>query len=762
MNLSIDVNKTLKIMDDINILLFKYIKENNFIEFEKIIDKYKLFNYNIADDNNVYLIEYLILLNKPDLIKKIFTNDSNIIFNINYVSLIEIIIKFSYYEIMEILIEKNKKMIGLNFLEITHDNIDIPLFCALKYQNIEFVKIILKAMSNIYLKNKNGNNALHQIITEPYNNFELFKIIANAFTNKNIFNDEGYTALLLAVFYKKYEYIKFLLENDADYKLINLTNNYSILHYIVISNDELIIEIFKPYINNLKCLSNEQDISGNIYFHYFIPLIINNNEHKNNILFDFYIQLEPNYNIQNIDSNTCFHLIFENLHMELYDKYIKYLIKHTNINIQNNLGYSCFFLLIINKIYINYFDELKYKKINIFMFNSKKEHIFNYIKKDTPNYDELINLVITSYINNINKNLIYYDYWDNVYTRDFKNLNNKDKEELKIMNIKTSLNIKQMYHKILHFKLDKQINYFIKTNTILNTMFSYPKTKIYPELLTDYQPIYISTFSSSIINLFFGLMYLNKKFKNIATMLNILNYEKDILYYNGKPSIKNFQLLWKNYKLINVFDNLGDKIKFFMDNNYDYFIITLGIEIYKNDIYNGHMNIILIDLKKKTVEKYEPYNKQQFFFLYDEALLHLELNKLFNSMNLNLTYIYPKQTHMMGLQLLEIQNNDIFIEYDKSGYCMIWSLFWVQNKLLHPSINSQKLNELIIIEASNKTINMKQLIIWYSNLITNYRDIFFSNINITITDWDNNNQLINEKSIHKLNKIIMIELMEFL
>ena len=182
-----------------------------------------------------------------------------------------------------------------------------------------------------------------------------------------------------------------------------------------------------------------------------------------------------------------------------------------------------------------------------------------------------------SYINNVSDDKIYHDYWDNKYTHDFKKLNEKDRIELKNMNIENiNTSDKQtIFKKIITYKINKNVQYFLTNNIILNTMYSYPKITIYPELIVNYKNILISTYTSDIINIFFGLLYINKMFKNVATILNIINKNDDLFYYDSK-NIKNFQLLWKNYKLLNVFENLGEKINYYMQNDYSHFILTIG------------------------------------------------------------------------------------------------------------------------------------------------------------------------------------------
>jgi hypothetical protein len=760
MNKIHNVKKSIYENHKIQKMLFQYIYEENFKEIEKIMDEYKTFNYNIIDEKHVYFIEYLILFNKPFLIKKFFLNGIENILNINMSQMIEIIIKFSYLEIMNILIEQNKKKIGFNIFETYDEKYDLPLFCALSYENIEFVKLSFSAMKNIYLKNKNGNNALHEVIINS-ENFELFLVVDENFKNKNIYNEDGNTAILLAIQYKRYDVLNHLLKNESvDIYLKNIKNNFSVLHYIILSSDIKILNIFKNYISILKTLSNNQDISGNIFFHYFINFLQDRSKDINNEFFKFCIDIDPNYNIQNIDGNIGMHLIFNNSSNLQNIDIITFLIKKSNINIQNNYGFSCFFLMIIHKIYIDYIDILKYKKINIFLYNNKRINIFHYIKNDTPEYKNLINFVADSYINNVSSDKIYHDYWDNKYTHDFKKLNAKDRIELKNMNIENiNTSDKQtIFKKIIIYKINKNVQYFLTNNIILNTMYSYPKITIYPELIVNYKNILISTYTSDIINIFFGLLYINKMFKNVATILNIINKNDDLFYYDSK-NIKNFQLLWKNYKLLNVFENLGEKINYYMQNDYSHFILTIGIEIYINDLYQGHSNVLIFDLKNKKVERFEPYGHEPNFFKYDDALFDLSLKNFIKTIDVNFKYVSPKDYALkIGFQTMEVNETESYVG-DPDGYCSAWCLFWTVLKIQHPSITSQKLFILIIREVMNKGITYKSLIRFFCYNITDIRDTFLKTIDININDWMNGN--ITNEQLNKLNKLLLIEISQY-
>ena len=73
-----------------------------------------------------------------------------------------------------------------------------------------------------------------------------------------------------------------------------------------------------------------------------------------------------NFNLYNIDGNTPCHILVKNI--EIFQKnelngLITYLIESTDINIQNFIGESVFFILVKNNNWKNVKNILIYKKI---------------------------------------------------------------------------------------------------------------------------------------------------------------------------------------------------------------------------------------------------------------------------------------------------------------------------------------------------------------------------------------------------------------
>jgi hypothetical protein len=98
---------------------------------------------------------------------------------------------------------------------------------------------------------------------------------------------------------------------------------------------------------------------------------------------------------------------------------------------------------------------------------------------------------------------------------------------------------------------------------------------------------------------------------------------------------------------------------------------------------SGHSNIIYIDKKRGTAERFEPHGS----FSYEEDILSdlsIKADEVLNVLfeNLNLKYISPRECDREGPQLLE--SPDYRGIEDLSGFCVNWSFFLGLYRIQHP------------------------------------------------------------------------------
>ena len=752
------IDKTLLKLNNNIKKIFEYVKYYKWIKLKKIIKDIYLKNndldLNIKDDNNIYLLEYLILFNKYDILEIIIKNIKIDIIDENFRTILYNIVKYSYIECLDIILIENENNIGNNILEMYDDDGNNGLFYSIKFNNLLiFEKIIIKT-KNIYSKNNAGFNSLHFCV--KYGNYNIFKVLLNYFKNINVTTNDGETCFHIAIMSNKLDVINILLKNNIDFNIPENKYNQTPLHYISFEYKIKICELILPYIDNID--GNVQDKSGNIFMHYFLNNIDSNIDTEIiNKIYDIFILIKFDYNIYNIDGNCCLHILLKNLkkYNKKYIKIINNFINNTNLNIQNNDGESCLFLLIKYKYWNNIHNILKTKKLDIFQFNNTRKTIFDYVE----NFEEFINLVSESYIyqiKNIN-NIVFNNYWDNICKKDI--IIEEIKENIDIKNYNINLNSTDLCFEIIYKKLLYNINFFLKKKILINEIYSYPKIIIYPKLIDNYTDIAISTFSTSTIDEFFGLLYLCKKYNNIKSSLNLLDFSNNIVECNNCCEFLNYDLTWSNFKLYDSFpflQNLLISIK--NENKNRFFIIPLGIKIYNNNELKGHANYLIFDFVLMEVERFEPYGSTSPQTMnYNSNSLDYHIEMKIASFKIKFKYITPLDyLPKISLQLLEITETKEDYIGDADGFCALWCIFWVDIRLKYPDIPRKKLIFLLKKEIVNSDYSYRKLIRNYGKKITDKRDILLNKINLNINEWRNDN--ISEEKLLHLNILLKEEI----
>jgi len=802
---NIQKNNFNKYIDNINkttIQIFNLIKLQNWNDLLNIIETNDTdFNYNIQDNTKTYLLEYLIIFNQYKIIKILLKKNIKIdIFDSNNKSILYNVIKFNYFDILDLFINYNNNYIGYNILELEDSDGDIPLFYTIKYNNDEsFINIIINNMNNLYISNKSKENAL--MIAIKYNNYTAFKILIPKFLdNINFKNINGETILHYAVKFKTFEifnYIIKIFKNNHFDKLINIINyvdyknNYSILHYVFYHIDEQFIKLL--YDNNLLVHINPnlQDISGNIFYHYFINNIINIQNinfsiietiiNINNIIKN----IKFNFNLYNIDGNTVAHLLASNVNFFVTNKlhdFINFIITNTDINIQNYNGDSVLFILIQHNYWKNIKNILINKKLDIFLTNYKNKHIFQFINNKHHNdLETFIDIVTQSYIIQLhksNKSNKWIDYWDKKCSINYIKLNNNDKKILSSLNIDFNNN-KNICYDVIYNKIKLFIELFIKNTKNIN-INSYPITQKIKKLINNYPNVNISSYTGSSIDILFGLLFLHNKFNNISSSLSLININKNIINCNNIKNnennykicdIINFQILWANKKLLlpssnsnNFVTHLNILIHNYKNNknNIRFFIVPIGIELNINDNLYYHSNSLIFDFQNMEVERFEPYGcDSPPDFNYKPNLLDNALINILDDNHLDFKYIPPHDyLSKIGFQKKEISELKNDYIGDPDGFCSLWCIWWIDIRITNPDIIRTNLVNMLNKELINNNYSYKKLIRDYSFYITKNRDVVFKKSNTNINEWINDT--VTQINIDKLNSLITNEITKIL
>jgi ankyrin repeat protein len=131
---------------DLNTNLFNYILNQEWDNLKKIITNTNDIDLNIRDESNNYLIQFIIIYNKIDLIDLFIEKKCKIdIVDNDGKTLLFYAIKFNYYKMIEKLININ--YVGVPLLELKDKNKNYQLHYAVTFGNLKILELLISKKS---------------------------------------------------------------------------------------------------------------------------------------------------------------------------------------------------------------------------------------------------------------------------------------------------------------------------------------------------------------------------------------------------------------------------------------------------------------------------------------------------------------------------------------------------------------------------------------------------------------------------------------
>ncbi|AYV78955.1 MAG: ankyrin repeat protein, partial [Edafosvirus sp.] len=465
-----------------------------------------------------------------------------------------------------------------------------------------------------------------------------------------------------------------------------------------------------------------------------------------------------NYNLYNIDGKIPLILALEIAPYNLTD-FLDLLLNGSNINIQDDNGYTCLHYICAKNLWKEYSNILKKKKLNILVKNKLGERPVDLVDKN--DHDTFINLVIDSYIYTLrNTGEIWKKEWENMCKNEL--FIEKMDETTKInISKETNINLKEMTkgeedvcRQIIRIKLLKLINELVENNC---NERSYPiKKEAICIKIHEGKRLDICTFTGTTLDVLVGLIYLLKTHpdacstltKNFSANKDLCRFYKSIgIIMNTRCEFLNFEIVWIHQKLY-LIENFSEHFKKCLSNNNKKFIIIpLGIEMRQG----SHANYLIYDKTLNEIERFEPHGSNAPFGLnYNANLLDDILETKFQNIDTNIKYIKPKDyLPKIGLQLLDINESKKKQIGDPGGFCALWSIWYVDMRLTYSNIPRNKLIANMIKTIKYNNISFKNLIRNYSKEILEIRDNILVNANLNINDWLND-----QYSDDQVNKVL--------
>jgi ankyrin repeat protein len=693
--------------------IFNLIKQQNFIEIYDIIKSKKLTSLDFRDTNYNYFIQYVINYNQYNLLKLILElyNIRIDIIDTDGRSILYNCIKYNYIDILNLLIEYNKTEIGISIIDIK-DRLGLTsLHYSIIFNNYDAFIILLNNNADPYLFTNDGNNVFMLALVYKRNNM-ISHLINKFINNINFTNLSGENLLQIAVNNNNTIVINKLLETNINFNNITY-DGLTVLHQSIILDNFDLFKKLLEYANGIDI--NKPDFYGYTPLHYIIE-----NKKLDYLTLFFTKSNITSFNISNIHGELPLHklLTYSNDIIKNIMPIIKRMIIETDLNMQNNQGITCF-IQIINNNQLKLFKNILITKPLIFYIEDNNSKIIKMT-------DDILDILVESYYNQIqiNKNDLILEWEKMCINKDCR-----DKIKETIVKEKRTL--------------PKTITNNLKIDNGIITKFCF--------------------YTGTPIDILFGLILLNNKFKN--KKLNIVldrpltinlaletNYKNIGLDYPYKLDFSNIQIIWSYQKIFypTYFDNAINKLKLISK----YIAIPIGIET----SLGAHSNILFWDIDKKTIERFEPNGSNYPIGLnYNPELLDKILEMKLKSFNKDIIYYSPnKFLPTIGFQILENLEIDKCRKIgDPNGFCGVWCIWWVYQRMLN--IDVSKLNitnfasELIkYIKYDNQSF--KNIIRNFSKKITEIRDEYLSKYKLDINDWISGSY--NEEILDKLEKDI--------
>jgi len=559
-------------------------------------------------------------------------------------------------------------------------------------KNIKAIEFLLKYKSNANILDKEGYNALFHAVKSR--SLEICKMILPYISNINARCTTGENALHIACNLKLHDIAELLIENNININAFDNANEITALHYSVLMGDKKLVELLLKHDAKI----NVQDTYGNTPLHYSIiegkdeilSLLLNSSSSKST----------PVFNLWNIDGDLPLSLYLKDNHAkENIKNFMNIFIEKSNINVQNKKGESCLYYLVKFDLWREYTDFLAKKKLDIFLKNKENKSVINIVAQ--KDYDEFIDLVVASYMYNLTH---LNKPWTEELDKTCENPPDTDSTN------KCKIMIKEKIE-----KMEKEAKCYER---------SYPIIKpIVCVAVEEGSNLSFCTFTGTILDILIGLIYLLKTHKNVCGIIqNVSIGPKSPSNPNDAKGIRGthaigvrpkgvspegsesagfvFEITWANKKLT-LGKNFMENFKKCMQKK-RFVIVPLGIEM---DVGN-HAGYIIYDAQLKELDQEIKYIRPYEFL--------------------------PK----VGFQLFDI------VERDKKkigdpGFCAIWSIWYVSQRLTYKDIKREELVKILIDLIKRQNVSFKNMIRNYSAKIVRLRDDLFKKSNLNINDWIN-------------------------
>ncbi len=246
--------------------------------------------------------------------------------------------------------------------------------------------------------------------------------------------------------------------------------------------------------------------------------------------------------------------------------------------------------------------------------------------------------------------------------------------------------------------------------------------------LTNYKYSDHNIFQADFMPVSLGFIHLDEKNKKLYLPKNIKSSNHSVTFstmftsifgdlieqYNNFP----FIILYKDEKNYFIHPMLNTLIKnAYNEKKYDFATVFVSLDLTTRDQDLLHANALIYNFSNKTIEYFEPYgNNGKSGNIHD--ILKEEL-----TWNTGFRYLEPSDyMPVASFQFLAFENNEYELKPgDFGGFCMAWCFWYIEHRLINPTIKPDVLVQKLI----NKILKGKYNLVEY---IRNYANSFYENI----------------------------------
>jgi len=307
--------------------------------------------------------------------------------------------------------------------------------------------------------------------------------------------------------------------------------------------------------------------------------------------------------------------------------------------------------------------------------------------------------------------------------------------------------------------MNKAIKNYKKMVNLGDKKYNHDKIEIYNNsIMPDVEYTEYGLFNADLIHSMIYIIYLLKKFNNLTFPFQYPVHEKYLFekqLIKGEISITTdvvtkmaytvigmmYSLLfsactgiiiWKDKNLYHINKTIKWYIKRIINSNYKFIVLKLTIVV--NASYT-HANILLYDIVKKRLTRFEPYGVNEVDF-YDYESLDKVLLRSFMDVDKDIKYISPKDylTNTRFQTLSDEDNKNNYRLGDPTGYCLAWCIWFIEIKLSNPDVDDiilmKNAMNSILAHKNNKTNSFMRYIRQYAKKLDSEKNKIFEEIGI--------------------------------